>query len=167
MNRWFRVAFEHAITHAVPEQLFDALVDDMIARDHPLKNYEQTYGREQAKSLGDNPGAITEWAIDCGGCVQVKMPKLVIDIDGLAIDVWVDQFDIVIAHLAAQRVRRFVNGEAYFKLKPWLHATVFTPLHLLTLQQEMALMRDDAKRLHVEFKRNEEVWLLTRSRVDS
>lgn len=124
---WLRIAFDHALTHAVSTDLAPALIADMAARGHVVDNYETKYGREIAKSLGGNPAAITEWAFDMGGMCHADMPMEPIAIDGLTIHVPCDQFGDVFGETQRQACRVFATGERYYKFKFWVHALVTSP----------------------------------------
>ena len=126
-STWFRIAFEHALTHCVSSELMAPLLYEMATRQHPIKNFEREYGRESAGVLGGNPRLITDWAFDLGGGVFANEPRETLNIDGLAIDVSCHHFSAVLHGVERLTLRTFSGGESYYKTKFWLHATVLTP----------------------------------------
>lgn len=138
---WIRVAFDHALTHAVPRSLAQPLMLEMIERGHPLTNFAEKYGPDHAAALGDNPKVIDDWAIDFGGGVFVGMPKETFVVAGLVLDIWCDHMDDARRALSESTVRMFDDGQQYHKLRHWHHATV------LTVEQHAFLAREVESRL--------------------
>ena len=127
---WQRISFVDSIAHAVHGELAAALVGDMAARGHAVKDYVTEYGLEHALALGGNPKPITEWRLDLGGGCYVDAPEETFSIDGLALSVPCEQHDQVLARIdspAHAPIRRFASGGWYYKLKFWVHATVLSP----------------------------------------
>ena len=150
MTKWFRIAFDHALTHAVSEQLLVPLVADMTSRGCPIEDFEKKYGREHARALGGNPAPLTEWAFDIGGCYFGGMPVSTLVIPGLSIEVPCDMFTSVARAFGEAKLRYFGDGSPYYKLKFWMHATVLTPAQFdevcgeLGAKQRDAIERSDA-----------------------
>ena len=127
MITWFRIAFEEARTHCVPQDLAAELIIDMAGRGHPIENYEKRYGRDHAESLGGNPKLTTEWGFDMGGMCYQHEPRETIEVDGLAIEVPCYQWRGILSTLARCTLRTLADGTPYHKLHLWMHATVMTP----------------------------------------
>ena len=152
MANWFRIVFEHALSHAVPASLFTPLVTEMNHRGHPIQDFEAAFGPEHARSLGGNPAPLTEWALDVGGPTHLHEPRETIDIDGLSTEIPCWQVPSVYAEAAALAMRRFPTGEPYYKLKLWLHATVLTVEQYDKLLHDLGGLRYEAARRAEEFR---------------
>lgn len=138
MTTWYRYSFDRALVHIVPDSLAEQLVAEMTERGHPVHDYAATYTAEVAASLGGNPKVMTEWCIDFGGMVHVHQPYETFSIDGLAVDVASDRIDRVAELVAAAPLRRFADGNAYYKLRHWMHATVLTHAQLTELKRQLS-----------------------------
>lgn len=155
MTRWSRISFDKAMVHAVSADLEPQLVAEMLARGHAIKDFVTEYGLEHALALGGNPKAITEWAFDIGGACHKDTPLETFDIDGLAVSVPVDQYELIqlgIERVDRAPIRRFAGGDWYYKIKFWVHATVLTPAQRDTLlhgiEDRRAHALERARRFH-------------------
>lgn len=135
--RWFRVAFDNAMSHCVPADLFEPLVSEMIDRGHPITNFEEKYTKDGAASLGGNPVVTAEWAFDVGGSIHIHAPLEQFHMDGMTIDINCNHLPIVADKLKALSMRRFASGEPYFKAKFWIHAFVCHPAQQAKLIQDI------------------------------
>ncbi len=123
---WFRIGFDDAIAHAVHESLREQLVDDMVRRGHPVKDFVKSYGEAHAAALGTNPKPITSWAFDLGGSVYLNAPTETLVVDELDIAIDCDHLPYVLRDLQRAKLRTFADGTEYYKAKFWVHATVLS-----------------------------------------
>lgn len=149
--RWFRVAFDNAMSHCVPADLFEPLVVEMTDRGCPITNFEEKYTKDGAASLGGNPVATAEWAFDVGGSIHIHAPLERFQVDGMTIDIDCDHVPIVVEKLKALWERRFVSGEPYFKARFWIHAFVCHPAQHAKLIEDITARGPVAKERSEQF----------------
>jgi hypothetical protein len=156
MGNWFRVAFEHAVTHCVHSSLLAPLIVDMAERGHPVENFQVKYGVDHARSLRGNPAPIDKWGFDLGGMCYATMPRETFEISGLPFVVDCDYFDAILSDVKTASLRWFASGEPYYKLKFWHHATVLTPeQHARCVHSMSGLAASAKERAEAFFARKE------------
>lgn len=148
---WLRIDFDGALIHTVHQCLAQPLMLDMFERGHPLKNYEETFGREHAAKLGGNPAARTDWCIDIGGLWVQGQPTEDVVVDSLPIQVASDHVYSVLRDLRNLGLRRFADGTPYYKLRHWHFATVLTPEQHVLLVGELSRIEHAASARAAKF----------------
>jgi len=143
---WFNIAFQDALTHVVHRELLTSLLVDMLAREHPMMDYEARYGVDYARATGGNPRQTRQWAFDLGGAMHMHAPIETLEIDGLSVEVSCEHFELVRASIAKSELRTFPDGAMYHKLKFWHHATVLTPGQHQHVLELMARRGDEASK---------------------
>lgn len=148
---WICVMFEDAMTHVVHKDLAGPLIGEMLKRGSTILNLATRFPVAHARAVGGNPKVITEWAFDLGGMTHANMPVETLELEDLAIKVPCDQFEAIRNGLRQLPVRTFANGDAYHKLKLWMHATVFTLAQYGAVIRQMDCKRTAAARKAYEF----------------
>lgn len=103
---WSRIRFEGCKTHAVPTDLTQIIINNLVLRGFTFESLEDLH----------------EWGIDLGGSVFIDMPQEEVNIDGLKITIWSHQVSGVIEMLQTALLKT-----GYYKMHHWYYCTVFTP----------------------------------------
>lgn len=125
---WHRVLFDEALTHCVHESLMSQLIADMVARGHEMTDVATRFGPTYVETLGGNPKAVTEWAIDLGGPMFLDRTIEVFIIDKISVDIPTDHVEHVARMMYECPPRTFADGSQYRKIKAWHHAFVMRPV---------------------------------------
>lgn len=124
--------------HFVPRRLTAALVSDLEERAR-AKNYDTNYeGGSKVEPRADG-------CIDLPGMCMVDRPYEEIKIDTFKLSIPSQDFSVFVAELAHAPLRKFADGQEYYKIHGWRVCVVFTPQQRDMVLQAMEEMLPAAK----------------------
>lgn len=147
---WYRVCFEHAVTHLVCAGLLRPLSNDMNERGFEVRNFVEEQGRHFT-SLYDNPRKVTSWGIDMPGMVNRDRPREKFRFFGLDFEVPCEDVASFIEQTGGLEERLF-GKRPYYKVHGFMCALVLTPVQFRSFR---SILRE---RLQVAERRAYEFW---------
>lgn len=149
-NLWGFVVVRGYKSHYVPKQLVSALLVDL-----------------QERRASDYPGSESDWTtsvksvtdgeIDLPGLCMVDRPYEEIRIDSFSLMIPSQDFETIKERLESSKLRRFANGQKYYKVHGWRTCVVFTPEQrdtvLESMRENMTEVRDRRREANRELRR--------------
>lgn len=151
---WYRVCFDHAVTHLVPGRLLRLLIADLGARDCPVTKMRCPPHPKGTK----NPDVVTEWAIDMPGIMARDRPVETLRWAGLNLEIPSEDVLPFRDLLNSLRTRQFVSPTKrcvrYLKLHGFHRCIVMTPAQAVALVKVLSERTPEAERRAAEFYKN-------------